>query len=338
MSNTWMVRAGEGASEVDAFVKQGVVALGWPETGALGPDVKKDFLLARMKEKYPDAKDGARLVWASQLIRFVSELKPGDHVLTGDPERRIYHYGQISSEYQWDLKAIPLMPHVHRVTWTHEVARDVLSTDTRNSLGSIATLFKINADVAKDIEGHLAAPGKASDGLAVPAAAANADGELEKEAEDAFSRADGLIEDAINALGWDKMQDLVAGILRAMGYRTEVSAPGADRGRDIFASPDGLGLQEPRIFVQVKHRTSTKMSAGDIREFLGGRKQGDRCLYVSTGGFAKDAHYEADRSNIPIKLIKLDDLRRLVVEWYEKLDDATRALVPLKRYYWPVGR
>jgi restriction system protein len=57
---------------------------------------------------------------------------------------------------------------------------------------------------------------------------------------------------------------------------------------------------------------------------------------IRTSG--KDAHYQADRSNIPIKQIKLDDLRRLVVEWYEKLDDATRALVPLKRYYWPVGR
>jgi len=55
--------------------------------------------------------------------------------------------------------------------------------------------------------------------------------------------------------------DLVAGVLRAMGYRTTVSAPGADRGVDIFASPDGLGLQEPRIFVEVKHRNETTMGA-----------------------------------------------------------------------------
>jgi restriction system protein len=40
------------------------------------------------------------------------------------------------------------------------------------------------------------------------------------------------------------MQELVAGVLRGMGYKTIVSAKGPDRGRDILASPDGLGLSE----------------------------------------------------------------------------------------------
>ncbi len=39
------------------------------------------------------------------------------------------------------------------------------------------------------------------------------------------------------------------------------------------------------------------MGSKEIRAFLGGRKQGDKCLYVSTGGFSKDAHYEADRAD-----------------------------------------
>jgi hypothetical protein len=46
-----------------------------------------------------------------------------------------------------------------------------------------------------------------------------------------------------------------------MGYKTRVSPPGADRGVDIFASPDGLGLEEPRIFVEVKHRLKSAMGA-----------------------------------------------------------------------------
>lgn len=44
------------------------------------------------------------------------------------------------------------------------------------------------------------------------------------------------------------MRDLVAGILRAMGYKARVSPLGPDGGHDIFASPDGLGVEEPRIF------------------------------------------------------------------------------------------
>jgi restriction system protein len=104
---------------------------------------------------------------------------------------------------------------------------------------------------------------------------------------------------------------------------------------DIFASPDGLGLQEPRIFVEVKHRSGS-MSADEVRAFLGGRWPGDRCLYVSTGGFTKDARYEAERSNLPLMLITLPKLRELLIQHYEDLEPATRALVPLQRQYWPV--
>ncbi len=132
------------------------------------------------------------------------------------------------------------------------------------------------------------------------------------------------------------MQELVAGILRAMGYRTVVSGPGADRGVDIFASPDGLGLQDPRIFVEVKHRTGSAMGSKEVRSFLGGRKAGDKCLYVSTGGFTKDAHYEADRSSVAVTLIPLPTLRQLLIEHYDGLDAESRALVPLKRFFWPV--
>jgi restriction system protein len=78
------------------------------------------------------------------------------------------------------------------------------------------------------------------------------------------------------------------------------------------------------------------MSSKEIRAFLGGRKPGDKCLYVSTGGFTRDAHYEADRSSVPITLLDLPALRKLLIEHYDTLDGETRALVPLKRFYWPV--
>jgi hypothetical protein len=70
---------------------------------------------------------------------------------------------------------------------------------------------------------------------------------------------------------------------------------------------------------------------------VGGRKPGDKCLYVSTGGFAKDAHYEADRASVPLTLVPLPALRKLLVDHYEDLDAETRALVPLKKLYWPAN-
>lgn len=103
----------------------------------------------------------------------------------------------------------------------------------------------------------------------------------------------------------------------------------------ILSEPDGLGLLEPRIFVEVKHRLGTRMGADQIRTFLGGRQPGDRCLYVSTGGFSKEAKYEAERANVPLKLIDLPKLRELVLEHYVSFSPEGLALLPLKKLLWP---
>ena len=63
----------------------------------------------------------------------------------------------------------------------------------------------------------------------------------------------------------------------------------------------------------------------------------DKGLYVSTGGFSKEAKYEAERANVPVTLLDLDDLAETLTQNYETLDPETRRLVPLRRIYWPVG-
>ena len=40
-----------------------------------------------------------------------------------------------------------------------------------------------------------------------------------------------------------------------------------------------------------------------IRSFLGGLREGDKALYISTGGFTQDAKYEEARSNIASETI-----------------------------------
>ena len=143
-----------------------------------------------------------------------------------------------------------------------------------------------------------------------------------------------FIKDTINKLDWDGMQELVAGLLRSMGYKTRISPIGADRGKDIVASPDGFGLEQPRIIVEVKHREGA-IGAQQIRSFIGGRHKDDKGLYVSTGGFTKDARYEAERAGIPIMLMDSDDLVTAIVEHYEKMDAEAKGLLRLTKIYWP---
>lgn len=142
------------------------------------------------------------------------------------------------------------------------------------------------------------------------------------------------IKDKVLRLDWDDMELLAAGVLRSMGYKTSMTRKGSDGGRDIIASPDGLGLESPRIVIEVKHRKGA-MGAPALRSFIGGLRSTDSGLYVSTGGFTKEAMYEADRAVMPVKLLDLDQFVRLLVDNYDSADMETRTILPLVRIYWP---
>ncbi|WP_339618102.1 restriction endonuclease, partial [uncultured Gilvimarinus sp.] len=143
-----------------------------------------------------------------------------------------------------------------------------------------------------------------------------------------------LIKDKLASLLPEEMEEMVAAILRAMGYKAKVSPKGPDRGVDVIASPDGLGLTQPRIKAEVKHRDGA-MGAPSIRGFIGTLREGDSGLFVSSGGFTREARYEADRCTFPLTLVDMDDLSDLIVAHYEGFDLEGRALLPLIRVFWP---
>jgi restriction system protein len=334
---TWLVRAGKDATFIDDFRANSHVAIGWRETGPIQPTADDDSLTDLFDRTFASAKPGTRRMWQAQVRRFLTEMRPGDRVATYDPNSRVYLLGTVEGDVEW--RDGPL-PRVRAVRWTHHTLRDALSVDTRNGLGSIATFFRASQTASDELWSKAVTLDSAATVTAPPAPATTAQEDETQTAEtilreEVREKAEQFIEDRIASLDWQQMQELVAGILRAMGYHATISAEGADRGVDIFASPDGLGLQEPRIFVEVKHRGGA-MGADELRSFLGGRRAGDRCLYVSTGGFTKEARYEADRAVVPLTLITLPKLRELLLQHYEQLDPAARALVPLQRLYWPV--
>ncbi len=333
----WMVRAGKGGEKVDEFLQDGVVAFNEPNVGELPPGITKETLLALYAEHHAGQKAGSRASWASQLLRLVTEVKVGDDVVTFDRDRRLYFVGKVSGDYRF-VGTPGKTSQTRPVTWVSEAPRESLSVTARNSLGSILTVFRVSSEAAAELQACSRPLGSAPVApRPAPAPDVSEEDGYAQSSGDAEERANELIEDLIDELDWEDVQDLVAGVLRAMGYRTTVAPRGPDRGIDIFASRDGLGLEEPRIFVEVKHRTAM-MGSKEVRSFLGGRRKGDRCLYVSTGGFTKDANYEADRSEIPLQLVTLSRLRELVVDYYEKLDPESRALVPLRRVYMPAPR
>ncbi|TWA89850.1 restriction system protein [Azospirillum brasilense] len=353
---TWMVRAGKRGALIDRFRNAGRVAIGWAELGSLAAVADRPAMVALVRAQWPDWNAYEVGNNAGQLHRFRSELQAGDRVISYDPEGRVYHVGSVGGGYSFEPAFDPDYPNVRPVAWIGTVPRDALSVAAKNSLGSVTTVFQVPADTAAELDALLAAPedqatvdlaasvharSDAGGDLAVgPAPSATlvdsaAEAAAEQELfEDLEAKALEFIKDRLAKLSARDMELFVAGLLRAMGYKTRVSPVGPDRGRDIFASPDGLGLEDPRIFVEVKHRSGA-IGAPTVRSFLGGRRPGDRCLYVSTGGFARDAKYEADRAAVPLSLLDLDDLVALALEHYDALDVEAKRLLALKRLYWP---
>ena len=129
-----------------------------------------------------------------------------------------------------------------------------------------------------------------------------------------------------------EFQFMVAALLRAMGYHTPFVAPkGKDGGVDVIAYVDPLGAQMPRIKVQVKHKPETSVSAGDVRALLGVMREGDIALFVTSGSFSSDARTTATTSPKFVRLIDGDDFIEMWQEYYDKMTDDDKNMLPLKR-------
>ena len=154
---------------------------------------------------------------------------------------------------------------------------------------------------------------------------------LEEAEESAWSE----IETHLSEMNPYDFQQVVAGLLRAMGYHVSwVAPPGPDRGIDVIAHSYPLGVTGPRIKVQVK-RTAERIAAREVRSFFAVVADVDVGLFISTGGFTKDAEEETRTQER--RRVMLLDLRRffdLWVENYARVPEQTRRLLPLRPVYF----
>lgn len=326
MATVWMVRAG-GGKFADDFVENKYVGINIDAQIDLSSvQTREEIDAALRRAGHPESPNGV-----GQVYRIRKEIATGDTVITYDTARREYPVGEVSGPYQY--RPGVRYPHQRPVNWVGRVRRDDLSPDTLNRLGSLLAVFLLNESAGREVLSVLKGERPIAE-QAETAGGSVPEGEVLVR-EEVADKAKELVKDRVVRLSWESMQELVAGVLRAMGYKTRISPSGPDRGKDIVASPDGLGLQDPRIVVEVKHRRDA-MGAPDVRSFIAGLRSLDRGLYMSTGGFTKEAYYEAERAQVPVMLLDVDDLVELLIEHYDNVDKETTALVPLKPIYWPV--
>ena len=285
----WVVRAGNRGVLADLFESEGVVAIGFEPSGDLtGMDRRSIFAHVRGL----NVRNAGNV--AGQLDRFAREMEPGHLIVTPDGQTRELLWGEVAGGYEYRAEAlIEEYPHVRAMTWRGRRSRDELPPRILYSLGSLLTVFSpaFQEELgAYLISGHVPEPDPSSADAKnrAPVGADDGDSPVAPGEQDARNRE--VISTHVAQLDAYVTQDLVAGLLRAMGYNaTRVAAPGADGGVDIQACRDPLFLQPPVVKVQVKARPDSKIAAGDVRELIGVLGPDERGLFVSTGGYSSTA-------------------------------------------------
>jgi len=268
---------------------------------------------------------------AGQLYRFAFEIKKGDAVLTPVKGTDVILIGMVEGDYEHDPNEEWV--HIRRVKWIKRISRGDLSVPARNSSGAISTVFSMDEhseEIKNIIEGRVLRP--PSEDIVKEGMEKKEKEEIAQFFEETEEKAHGLIMDRLNKIEGYDFQRLVAATLRSKGYRTKESPKGRDKGVDIIAYSDEIGLS--RIKIQVKHRNGA-MGGPEVRSFIGTlRKEEDKGgLYISTGGFTEDGRNAIQGH--AVRLLDGKDFVDFLLDSYENLEPEYKAMMPLKKIYMP---
>ncbi len=307
------------------FLQSNVIAIGWKSIGDLSLiSPSREAFKEKYITTYPDSKKGAIANGAGMLYRFIHELKVGDYIVFPSKINREINLGIIEGEYQYVENASEYVQQ-RKVKWLKHFPRTAFSQGALYEVGSAMSFFMIKNYADEYLSALDKNFVKATEEQEDDTVAATADEIID------ITRDFILKELSKNLKGYD-LEEFVADLLRAMGYRTSLSPHGGDSGIDITAYKDEL---PPRILVQVKSQD------GDIREstiqsLKGAMREGDYGLFVTLSNYTKNAKKYLDSTPI-IRGINGTELVELIMKYYPLLDDKYKKMIPLKQVYIPVA-
>ena len=311
------------AKDEQLFLKGNMIAIGWQAMGDLSKiDASREAYKIKYEETYPDAKKGSIATSAGMLYRFCYEAKPGDYVVFPSKFNREVNIGIIEGDYVY--KPQTEFGNTRTVKWLKHLPRTAFSQGALYEIGSAMTFFSVK-NYADEFMGAL-------DKKAKNITSEEEDESIGATADDIIeSTRDFILKELSRQLKGYALEDFVADLLRAMGYRTIVSPHGGDSGIDITAYKDEL---PPRILVQVKSQDGDIKEA-TIQSLKGAMREGDYGLFVTLSNYTQNARKYLNSTPI-IRGINGTELVDLILKYYEELSDKYQKMIPLKRVYIPV--
>lgn len=302
------------------------ISIGWADLGDIsGQSLDRSILKERLLLAFPGAKARAIPVWAGILSRFMYEMAIGDLVVSPDKASRTINIGRIKSGHYFD-SAATVHPNRRKVDWLKTgIPRSDLPTSALNEIGSAITLFEVrrHTDVIEQLLKD--DPRRTLDEDIYDEYFEN---EPNARRVETYSR--DFVERVLRGIEPEQFENLVAGVMRAMGYHADVTQLSGDGGVDVLASRDPLRLQPPTIKVQVK-RTTNSIGGPTVQALLGTLSPGgnELALFVTLGNYSNDATHIA-RTRQDIRLLTGAQFIDLIFEHYDRLDTEWQRLLPLR--------
>ena len=332
----YLTRAGRSGEDEDRALEHNIAIVGFHEVPSLEAASDYDGVHEIVAGTFPDAKPRAVGNFAGQLWAFAVAMEEGDLVVLPRKLTSQIAIGRVTGPYEY-RRMDDAFRHTRAVEWLQtDLPRTVFEQDLLYSLGAFMTVCNISRN---DAERRIAAvaEGKPDPGPSVavdtqtrlvPGPAGQPEGlpDLSQLAHDQ------IVAHIQTKFSGHALADIVNAVLRADGWVTRASPPGADGGVDILAGRGSLGLDDPRLCVQVKSQNSP----ADVTVFrtLQGTMQtfdAQQGLLVCWGGFNKVVLTEARTGHFSVRLWDSGDLVEAIYRTYERLPAEVQAELPLKR-------
>jgi restriction system protein len=338
----WIVRAGKHGQRDAWCLAEGVVGGGWHEVPNLTECLTREDVERVVRNVYGTEKPMQVAVYTGELWALRDRIRPGDTVVLPLKTTSQIAIGTCTSGYQHVPSAPPDQRIQLGVTWERtDLPRSAVKQDLLYTLGSALTVFQASRnDAARRIAG-LAANGIDPGRTLASAPAVNPEGDEEHPEEipdvEVVAR-DRIVAHIAETFAGHGLATLVSKVLEASGFVCDTAGPGADGGIDIVAGRGALGLDSPKLIVQVKSGDGT---VGDsvVRDLQGlvHGQQADQGLLVAWGGLTSQARSNVAHNRFTIRVWDAQALVDAVLDCYDRLPEDIKAELPLKPV-WVLNR
>lgn len=344
MTNAWVIRSGRHGERDQWALDNGVSGGGWRELPDLTSCTTKESIAAIVNATFPTAKPGRVHIFVGQLWALRSRIQPGDLLVMPLKTTKQIAMGRVTSGYTYlGDESEPDRRHVVHVDWLRtDLPRTSVKQDLLFTLGSAMSIFAPSKNDAVNRLEHLLIhgidPGQGHGGGLTVVSDLTEDAGADVDSPELAADIEQVAADQITSriaedFAGHELATLVTAILATEGFQCLQSPPGPDGGIDISAGRGPLGMDSPRLLVQVK--SGGQVGAPVVTQLHGvmtthGADQG---LLVAWGGLSKPARDAMKNHQLRVRVWEAADVVDAVLRTYDQLPDDIRTRLPLKRVW-----